>query len=83
MEHAPGTRIHSDEAAVYYTLNQQGDIHRTVKHKENYVNLLDGTHTNNIENFWTHLKNKMREMHGVKLQQFTTSSWQVHIQVEY
>ena len=36
-----------------------------LKHKENYVNPLDGTHTNNIENFWTHMKNKMCELHGV------------------
>ena len=26
---------------------------------------MDGTHTNNIENFWSHLKLKFREMHGV------------------
>ena len=53
------SEIHSDEAAVYFTLSQEGYTHRTVKHKECYVNPLDGTHTNTIENFWTHLKNKI------------------------
>ena len=61
---ALGTQIHSDEASVYFTLRQQGYIHKTVKHKDNYVNPIDGTHTNNIENFWYHLKTKFREMHG-------------------
>ena len=66
---APQTQINSDEAAVYFSLQQEGYTHRTVKHKENYVNPIDGTHTNNIENFWVHLKNKIREMHGVKIEQ--------------
>ena len=65
----PRSQINSDEAAVYFSLQQEGYIHKTVKHKENYVNPLDGMHTNHIENFWTHLKNKMREMHGVKIEQ--------------
>ena len=29
------------------------------------MNPLDGTHTNNIENFWSHLKSHLRTMHGV------------------
>lgn len=61
----PGTTISSDEAAVYATLNQQGFIHRTVCHAEHYVNPVDGTTTNHIENFWSHLKNYLRTIHGV------------------
>lgn len=56
--------IHSDEAPMYRTLNQLGYIHHTVCHKENYV-APDGTHTNTIENHWLHLKNFLREKHGV------------------
>lgn len=56
--------IHSDEAMVYRTLNRVGYIHRTLCHQENYV-APDGTHTNNIENHWLHLKNFLREKHGV------------------
>ena len=63
------TTIHSDEAAVYFTLQNEGYIHKTVKHKEYYVNPDDGTHTNNIENFWTHVKNQIKLMHGVKIEQ--------------
>ena len=66
---APNTEIHSEEAAVYITLNQEGYIHKTVKHKDYYVNPVDGTHTNNIENFWKHLKTKMRQMNGVCVEQ--------------
>ena len=62
----PQTEIHSDEVAIYLTLENEGFIHKTVKHKENYVNPIDGTHTNNIENFWGHLKNKIKSMYGVK-----------------
>ena len=29
------------------------------------MNPIDGTHTNNVENFWTHIKNTFRSMHGV------------------
>ena len=60
------TEIHSDEASVYFTLNQSGYLHKTVKHAEFYMNPTDGTHTNNIEDFWYHLKTKFREMHGVR-----------------
>lgn len=61
----PETVIHSDEAAVYTTLaDDLGFEHYMVKHKETYV-APDGTHTNTIENFWTHLKNNLKEKHGV------------------
>ena len=63
---ALGSEIHSDEAAVYFSLPNEGFVHKTVKHKENYVNPTDGTHTNNIENFWGHLKNKIKSMYGVR-----------------
>ena len=42
---------------------------KQLKHKEYYVNPDDGTHTNNIENFWTHVKNQIKLMHGVKIEQ--------------
>lgn len=61
----PGTTIHSDEAQVYVTLNQEGFIHKTVCHEENYVNPIDGTTTNHIENFWSHLKNYVHRLYGI------------------
>ena len=66
------TEIHSDEAVVYFSLNQSGYLHRTVKHTEYYVNPNDGTHTNNIENFWSHLKTHFRSMHGVNNENLST-----------
>lgn len=60
---ALGNTIHSDEYSIYATLNQEGFEHKTVKHKEEYVSA-DGTHTNSIENVWTHMKNHFKKMHG-------------------
>ena len=40
------------------------DISTRLKHKEHYVSV-DGTHMNTIENFWTHMKNHFKTMHGV------------------
>lgn len=65
---APHSTIHSDQANVYRTLRQiNGYTHKTVCHKDNYVNPTDGTHTNNIECFWAHLKNHIKHLHGVDL----------------
>lgn len=63
-----GTEIHSDEVPVYATLNQEGFIHKTVCHAENYVDPVDGTTTNHIENFWAHLKIYVQSIYGVDAQ---------------
>ena len=39
-------------------------LHRIVNHSEGFVSQ-DGTHTNNIESFWSHLKSTMRKENGV------------------
>lgn len=66
MHVLPETVIHTDEAPVYRILSQRGRAfeHYSVKHKETYV-APDGTHTNGIENIWTHLKNSLKQKHGV------------------
>ena len=61
----PGTRIHSDEAPVYNALTGMGYTHSTVCHKRNYV-APDGTHTNNIENLWSHLKTQLKGSRGIQ-----------------
>ncbi|KAG0420632.1 hypothetical protein EQH57_0073 [Dictyocoela roeselum] len=38
--------------------------HKLVDHSKGFKSL-DGTHTNNIEGFWAHLKGTMRKEHGV------------------
>lgn len=40
-------------------------VHRNVNHSVGFV-APDGTHTNNIEGFWSHLKSSMRKENGVK-----------------
>ncbi len=59
----PNSEIHSDEAAMYRDLERDGFVHRTVCHGDNFVGP-DGTHTNNIESYWGHLKNHFRRMNG-------------------
>ncbi|KAG0421007.1 hypothetical protein DMUE_6317, partial [Dictyocoela muelleri] len=39
--------------------------HKVVIHSKGFISS-DGTHTNNIEGFWSHLKASMRKEHGVK-----------------
>ncbi len=60
VQHA---EIHSDEAAMYDNLTSDGFIHKTVCHQDNFV-APNGTHTNNIESYWGHLKNHFRRMNG-------------------
>jgi hypothetical protein len=61
-----GSKLYSDGypsyPAVAHNLNL---IHNVVNHSRGFV-APDGTHTNNIEGFWAHLKNSMRKEHGVK-----------------
>ncbi len=59
----PNAEIHSDEAAMYRDLEKEGFIHKTVCHADNFV-APNGTHTNNIESYWGHLKNHFKRMNG-------------------
>ena len=60
----PGATINSDGARVYKALDQMNYIHNTVIHKEHFINPADGTHTNSIENLWSHLKYKLKLVKG-------------------
>ncbi len=62
---AHGTTMHSDEARVYQILPRLGYTHKTVCHERNFVNPFDGTHANEIEGLWSHVKIKWGSMHGV------------------
>ncbi|KCZ77790.1 hypothetical protein H311_01194, partial [Anncaliia algerae PRA109] len=42
-----------------------GIEHHVVNHSIGFVSP-DGTHTNNIEGFWSTLKSEMRKQHGIK-----------------
>ena len=59
-----GATIHSDGAKVYKCLDSMNYVHKTVIHKDNFVNPNDGSHTNWIENFWSNLKYKLKLVKG-------------------
>ncbi|KAI6653003.1 hypothetical protein LOD99_4080 [Oopsacas minuta] len=56
----PGTTIHSDEWAAYNVVPAVGYDHHTVNHSENFVDPIDGTHTQGIENAWGVVKKRQR-----------------------
>ena len=56
-----GSRLKTDEWSSYSQLKTIPYIqytHDTVKHKKNFVDPKTGTHTQNVENMWSHLKAK-------------------------
>ena len=61
----PHSTIHTDQARVYTYLSQTTYTHHTVCHKENFVDPVTGTHTNNIENVFSNLKAHLKAMRGV------------------
>ena len=59
------TEINTDGAAVYGALPELGYTHNVVIHNREFV-AEDGTHTNSIENVWSHFKVENRSRRGVK-----------------
>ena len=68
---APGTTIHSDEWAAYRRVSSLPGIaaHNTVNHSLHFVDPATGTHTQNIESYWSRAKYKIKRMKGVHAQQ--------------
>ncbi|KAI4293323.1 hypothetical protein PAPHI01_2597 [Pancytospora philotis] len=61
----PGTTVASDMWWAYQNLSRKlGLEHRTVNHSLNFVNPVDGTHTQMIESYWGRQKDWIREMKG-------------------
>lgn len=59
-----GSTIHSDCWAAYNSLADEGFVHRTVNHSEEFKSA-EGTCTNEIEGIWGITKNKIKKMKGV------------------
>jgi hypothetical protein len=61
-----GSILYSDGHPSYPGVTRNlGLTHQVVNHSVGFV-AEDGTHTNNIEGFWAHLKSCMRKENGVK-----------------
>lgn len=57
--------IHTDEHASYRSLNNIGFEHSSVCHKYEFVNRVNGTHTQGIESFHNELKLEIKRRKGV------------------
>ena len=68
----PGTHIMSDSFGTYRhgAINAipviPPYVHTMENHRRNFVDPLDGTHTNCVENFWKNIKMKFKIMAGVQ-----------------
>ncbi|KAG0430327.1 hypothetical protein DMUE_5676 [Dictyocoela muelleri] len=61
-----GTKVCTDGCPSYPKMCENLALkHKVVNHSVGFF-APDGTHTNNIEGFWSHLKSKMRKENGVK-----------------
>ena len=58
------TRTNGDPTGIY--LQGLGFTHRTVNHSVNFVNPINGVHTQNIESYWNKHKSQIKKMHGCR-----------------
>ena len=62
-----GSIIHSDEWAAYSNIQRDlGFQHSTVNHSVNFVNPLNGCHTQHIESYWNRIKQRIKRMNGIR-----------------
>ncbi len=68
-----GTIIHSDEWAAYRTVPTLPNVasHSTVNHSVTFVSS-SGTHTQNIESYWSRAKLKLKRMKGCHAHQLAS-----------
>lgn len=64
----PGSEVHTDDWGAYRNLEQfvpNVDVHRVVVHKRNFVNPVNGVHTQDIESCWNRLKDRVKRQRGI------------------
>ncbi|KAG0423173.1 hypothetical protein DMUE_6167, partial [Dictyocoela muelleri] len=60
----PGSIIWSDEWAAYNSIDSNEYSHLTVNHSINFINPLNGVHTQNIESLWNKIKKRLKKQNG-------------------
>ena len=64
----PGSEVHSDDWAAYRNLHihvPNVTLHRTVIHRDNFVDPVTGIHTQEAESAWAHLKYHIKKEKGI------------------
>ena len=70
---APGSIVHSDEC-TWAAYNRVGNLpnvgsYQSVNHSLHFVDPVTGTHTQNVESYWSRVKHKFKRMKGVESEQ--------------
>ena len=66
----PGSEVHSDDWGAYRNLARyvpnRVTVHRTVVHRDNFVDPLSGVHTQGVESAWSQLKYHVKREKGIR-----------------
>ena len=65
----PGSEVHSDDWGAYRNLAHHVPnvtVHRTVVHRDNFVDTLTGIHTQEVESAWSRLKYYIKREKGIR-----------------
>ena len=63
----PGAVIYSDGLAAYNMLAQLDYGHKIVIRDQHFVDPMTGVHTNGVEAYWLHTKQKIKAIYGSRL----------------
>ena len=65
----PGSEVHTDDWAAYRNLHvhvANVTVHRTVVHRDNFVDPVTGIHTQEAESAWARLKYHIKKEKGIR-----------------
>lgn len=65
----PGSEVHSDDWGAYRNLARyvpNVTVHRTVVHRDHFVDALTGIHTQEVESAWSKLKYHVKREKGIR-----------------